>query len=123
MINQKGRKRGIAFQSPLWPYLEQIRSWRRARMTWREITDLLNAEPYSIGLSLQAIHSFFASASKRQKPPLGFDSLPGQTCPPAEEPTPAPPKQSTKANNLESIGDKFDRLTKDENKPRKIPFI
>jgi hypothetical protein len=58
-------------------------------MTWREITERLNAEPYSVGgLTLQAIHSFFAAASKREAPPLGFDSLPGQ---PATQPAPAQP--------------------------------
>ena len=122
MSNQEGRKRGIAFQSPLWPYLEQIRSWRRARMTWREITDRLNASPYSVGLSLQAIHSFFASASRREKPPLGFDSLPGQVPPSAEQATSAP-AENKKPENSKSIGDEFDRLTKDDNKPRKIPLI
>jgi hypothetical protein len=122
MSNQEGRKRGIAFQSPLWPYLEQIRSWRRARMTWREITDRLNGNPYSVGLSLQAVHSFFASASKRQKPPLGFDSLPGQVPASAEQTTSAPAEKK-KPRNPKSLEDEFDRLTKEENKPRKISLI
>jgi hypothetical protein len=89
MSKEKERRHtSVAFQSPLWPYLEQIRSWRRARMTWREITERLNANPGpNVGLTLQAVHSFFATASKRAAPPLGFDSLPGQ-------PSPQPPADS-----------------------------
>jgi hypothetical protein len=91
MSKEKERRHTpVAFQSPLWPYLEQIRSWRRARMTWREITERLNANPGpNVGLTLQAVHSFFATASKRAAPPLGFDSLPGQPPPqPATQPAP-----------------------------------
>jgi hypothetical protein len=96
MSKEKERRHtSVAFQSPLWPYLEQIRSWRRARMTWREITERLNANPGpNVGLTLQAVHSFFATASKRAAPPLGFDSLPGQ---PSPQPPSAPPDKNVNA--------------------------
>jgi hypothetical protein len=83
-------KRPIAYQSPLWPHLEHIRSWRRARLTWREIKERLEGEPYHVHLTIQAIHSFFSTASKRKEPPIGFDSLPGQPA----------PEQTTKESGL-----------------------
>jgi len=81
------KPRPIAYQSPLWPHLEEIRNWRRARKTWREITLKLRAD-YGIVLTLQAVQSFFKSATKRgEKLPLGFEPLTGTPQPiPQKEP-------------------------------------
>jgi hypothetical protein len=119
-------KRPIAYQSPLWPHLEQIRTWRRARLTWREIKERLEPAPYSINLTIQAIHSFFVTASKRKEPPLGFDSLPGhppRSTPPAQSPSP-----ETNAEQEQIEGDISDQaldayLAKQkENKPKQPDF-
>jgi hypothetical protein len=97
-------KRPIAYQSPLWPHLEHIRSWRRSRLTWREIKERLEGEPYSVNLTIQAIHSFFMTASKRKEPPLGFDSLPGQPVPEqtTKEPEVSPQKKASAPNPLDT---------------------
>jgi len=97
------KPRPIAYQSPLWPHLEEIRSWRRARKTWREITLKLRAD-YGIVLTLQAVQSFFKSATKRgEKLPLGFEPLPAAT-------QPIPQKEPANASQREPGSDPF--LTK-----------
>ena len=82
--------RPVAYQSPLGPHLEQIRSWRRARKTWREIAELLRKE-HGINRTLQAVQSFFKSASSpKRRVPLGFeDSIaPPVSAGPAQPPGP-----------------------------------
>lgn len=82
--------RPVAYQSPLGPHLEQIRSWRRARKTWREIAELLRKE-HGINRTLQAVQSFFKSAtSPKRRVPLGFED---STAPPV----PAGPTQPVSA--------------------------
>ncbi len=67
------KPRPVAYQSPLGPHLEQIQSWRRARKTWREIAELIRQE-HGINLTLQAVQSFFKSAtSTKRGVPLGFE--------------------------------------------------
>jgi hypothetical protein len=58
------KPRPVAYQSPLGPHLEQIR--RRARKTWREIAELLRQE-HGINLTLQAVQSFFKSATSPKR--------------------------------------------------------
>jgi hypothetical protein len=84
-------KRAIAYQSRLAPHLEQIRSWRRARKTWREIRDLLATQTQPpVDVTLQAVQSFFKSATNpRRRTPLGFEPDAPAPAPPARpEPTP-----------------------------------
>jgi hypothetical protein len=110
-------KRPIAYQSPLWPHLEQIRSWRRARLTWREIKERLEGEPYSVNLTIQAIHSFFVTASKRKEPPLGFDSFPGQPIPEPTTELTNPPEKTVKKEEPEPSykpGEKYRKTVLDD---------
>jgi hypothetical protein len=77
------KTRPKAFQSPLWEYLEQIRTWRRARATWVEISQRLKAE-HGLEITVQGVHRFFKRSTKTRLP-LGF----GETAKPTKrEPRP-----------------------------------
>ena len=87
--------RSVAYQSPLGPHLEQIRSWRRARKTWREIAELLRKE-HGINRTLQAVQSFFKSASNpKRRVPLGFEDsiVPPVSAGPSQPPGPITAEQ------------------------------
>jgi hypothetical protein len=80
-----------AYRSRLSPHLEQIRSWRRARKTWREIRDLLAIDPEPVDVTLQAVQSFFKSATDpKRRIPLGFEDPHPAPAPPAAAAAPAP---------------------------------
>jgi hypothetical protein len=85
-------QRAIAYQSRLAPHLEQIRRWRRARKTWREIRDLLATQSQPpVDVTLQAVQSFFKSATNpRRRTPLGFEPDAPVVAPPAASPEPSP---------------------------------
>ena len=60
-----------SFQSPLWPHLEEIRALRRARKSWREISETM-AKEHGIKQTLQGVRLFFKRATARKELPLGF---------------------------------------------------
>ena len=82
-----------AFQSKLWPHLEEIRALRRARKMWPEITEHLR-QTHGIHMTYRAVRNFFIRASKRGgKQPFGFaDPTPAPApAQPAAGAKPAPP--------------------------------
>ena len=60
-----------AYRSPLWPHVEQIRSWRRGRATWDEIRQKL-LDQFKIEISIQGVEAFFKRSSKVENP-KGFE--------------------------------------------------
>jgi hypothetical protein len=62
------------FQSPLWPYLEEIRSLRRARKTWHAIAEKM-AVDHGVKQTLQGVRLFFKRNGQRKELPLGFGTI------------------------------------------------
>ena len=90
-----------AFQSPLWPHLEEIRALRRARKMWVEIAQHLE-QKHGIKMTYRAVRNFFVRATNpNRRIPAGLEeyvgaapALPSPTPPPAKpapHPTPSPP--------------------------------
>jgi hypothetical protein len=65
---------GKPFQSALEKHFDTIRSLRRGRKTWAEVAKTLNEQ--GVKCTAQGVWSFFNSAVKRKRPPLGFEGYP-----------------------------------------------
>jgi hypothetical protein len=90
------RPRFKAYRSPLWDHLDAIRKWRQARLTWSEIAERLNAEPYKVGISRSAVHAFFKRVSNRKAAyPLGM-----QPESPSQQPSSMPVDQPSTGVDL-----------------------
>jgi hypothetical protein len=69
MNSNSGRPK--PYQSQLLPFLGEIRRMRRARRSWREITEYLTTN-YQITISARGVGLFFKRAGRRPLP-LGFE--------------------------------------------------
>lgn len=77
-----------AFQSPLWPHLEEIRSLRRARKTWLEIAEHLQ-QRHGLKITLRAVRNFFVRATNpNRRIPAGLEE---HVHAPPRHPAPVPP--------------------------------
>jgi hypothetical protein len=63
--------RSKPYQSQLLPYLGEIRRMRKARRSWRDITEYLTTN-YQITISARGVGLFFKRAGRRPLP-LGFE--------------------------------------------------
>src|SRR5436305_10769355 len=85
------REHPRAFQSPLWPHLEEIRSLRRARKLWVEIAEHLKRE-HGIAMTYRAVRNFFVRATNpKRRIPYGLEEHVGPT-PRAAAPLPPGPR-------------------------------
>jgi hypothetical protein len=79
-----------AYQSPLNGQVENLRAWRRARMTWAQIREKLLKEQ-NIKVSPQWVQKFFErSMKKNRRVPLGFEPEPVAPTPKPSRPAPKP---------------------------------
>ena len=84
-----------AFQSALWPHLEEIRSLRRARKMWPEIAEHLH-QKHGIRMTYRAIRNFFVRATNpNRRIPIGMEEHVGA---PPRQPVPAGPAQPAAAH-------------------------
>ena len=60
------------WRSLLLPHLDEIRTMRRARRTWREIAGHLRAA-HGIKIAPSNVYRFFKRSVQRRKLPLGFE--------------------------------------------------
>lgn len=72
---QKKKVGGRPFQSKVEPFLDDIRTARKARKTWAEIAGMIQER--GVDCTASGVFYFFKAAHKRDKLPLGFESLPG----------------------------------------------
>ena len=66
-----------AWGSPLWPHVDEIKSMRKRRQTWREIAEFLEAT-HGVKTTRGTVQRFFKRAKELKKSlPLGFDTMTG----------------------------------------------
>ena len=65
------KQRAKAYQSSLREHFQTIKCMRRARNTWRQISEHLATE-HALHVTPQWIQEFFKLATKRNRLPLGF---------------------------------------------------
>lgn len=90
-----------AFQSALWPHLDEIRALRRSRKMWVEIAQHLE-QKHDIKMTYRAIRNFFVRAtSPNRRIPYGMENhvgaaprQPASSAPAPPQPA-APPEQPT----------------------------
>jgi hypothetical protein len=98
------KQKPLAYRSPLWAYLDDIRKWRQAGDTWGQIANKLKAEPYKITTSFQAVQAFFKRSSKVGDP-LGYQikkQQPRQAAP-LDYPAPAQPPGDVTTKKVRAI--------------------
>ena len=81
------RKHPAPYKSKLWEHEELIRSMRRKRMNWVEITTCLQRE-HGLTIGSKTVYNFFKrlSRAKKKNRPLGFPEVPT----PSAQSSPAP---------------------------------
>jgi hypothetical protein len=89
------RERPRAWDSALWDYLEDIRTWRRRTPykrphTWKQVAEELALK--GVHVDPATVRRFFQRARKRPRPAGWWDDTPA---PPAAEATPGPPSTRT----------------------------
>ena len=82
---------GKPFQSKLNPYLDEIRTLRRARKTWQEIADAIT-ERHGIKTNASSVYEFARRRANRPAP-FGFDEPTSTNAAPVGEPVPPPVAQ------------------------------
>jgi hypothetical protein len=100
-----------AYRSPLWPHVEQIRSWRRARATWDEIRQKLLDE-FKIEISIQGVEAFFKRSSKVENP-KGFEIERPQPEKPQPVETPPAVRTSDEQARKETKTEAYQRALKE----------
>jgi hypothetical protein len=103
------REHPRAFQSPLWPHLEEIRALRRARKMWVEIAEHLE-RTHHVKVSYRAVRNFFVrTQNPKRRIPAGLEEHVG-----AKPAAPVPPAAAAPAP-----ADPFDPVTENPADPFK----